>query len=277
MFRDMISNYDKNIVLPQWLDDFIYQDLAANYCCAKCDMVVLDWTGPQILSYLGTYFPRSYAEAYCIFSTYIADNVSKYDGKERISIFDFGCGTGGELVGLIMAISEQLPHIKEIEIGALDGNQYALRLLERIVDKTSDVLGCNISKRIIPMAIDDLYDMDVTMEILSQQYDFIITFKAVCEFVTRQQFEEKNPYEYLLRMFVPKLTSTGIVCIADITTYNDVSSEWLPNMLEQASQASDVKIVDKNMGYNEKYYVSHSMKQNDMSKIAWRIYTCTTK
>ena len=43
-------------------------------------------------------------------------------------------------------------------------------------------------------------------------------------------------------------------------------------MLDKASDACDVAILERNKGYNEEFVVSHSLKRNDRSKIAWRIY-----
>ena len=43
-------------------------------------------------------------------------------------------------------------------------------------------------------------------------------------------------------------------------------------MLDKASDACDVTILERNQGYNEEFIVSHSLKRYDRSKIAWRIY-----
>ena len=62
-------NYLKtNTQLPSWLDDFIFKQLNAEYApnFQKFDLN-LDLTKEENLKYLGTYFPRSYAESFCIF------------------------------------------------------------------------------------------------------------------------------------------------------------------------------------------------------------------
>ena len=46
-----------NVNLPQWLDEYIFGDLKANYCCSNSDMTVIDWNRSNVLNYLGTYFP----------------------------------------------------------------------------------------------------------------------------------------------------------------------------------------------------------------------------
>lgn len=263
---------NKSVILPKWIDDLIFRVLSAKYSRKNKNLIVLEWKEDEILTYLGTYFPRSFAESYCIFSEYFSKFKHQYEANTSISLFDFGCGTGGEIIGFIVAVSELLPNIETIELRALDGNVHELRCLEIILAEAASITGLKIESRFMPIIIDDFYDMDVVTEVITQKYDFIITFKAICEFVTKKQFEERNPYEHVINTFLSKLSEIGIVCIADITTYNEISKEWLTKMLDTASEICDVTIINRNQGYNEEFLVSHSLKKYDKSKIAWRIY-----
>lgn len=263
---------ERKVVLPIWLDTLIFDNLSASYCRQNKDMVVLEWSLDDIKKYLGTYFPRSYAESFCIFSIFFSKEKNVYENCQELSIFDFGCGTGGELIGFIMAVTKQLPNIKKFKIRALDGNTYALRLLECILEKTAKVLCLDIESNLMPVIIDDFYDMQVVEQIITQSYDFVISFKAICEFVTKQQFEQQNPYEHIINVFMSKLSSKGIICLADITSFNEVSQDWLPVMLDNASKACNIDIIYRNGGFNEDYHITHTHHKNDTSKIAWRIY-----
>lgn len=263
---------ERRVALPKWLDSFIFDELSACYCRQNKNMVVLEWGKDDIRQYLGTYFPRSYAESFCIFNNYLSKESHVYNNTQKLSVFDFGCGTGGELIGFIMAVAKQLPNIKKIVIRALDGNTYALRVLECILKKVSYVLDLDIELHTVPIIIDDFYDMGVVDNIITQSYDFIISFKAICEFVTKQQFEQQNPYEHIIRTFMPKLSSKGIFCLADVTSFSEVSQDWLPIMLDNAAKKCNVDILYRNVGFNEDYRVSHKCHTNDISKIAWRIY-----
>lgn len=262
----------RKVVLPTWLDTLIFDDLSARYCRQNKDMVVLEWDSDDVKKYLGTYFPRSYAESLCIFCNFLSKEKDVYENCQELSIFDFGCGTGGELIGFIMAVVKHLPNIKKIVIRALDGNTYALRDLECILEKTSQVLHLDIESYLIPFIIDDFYDMKMVDNIITQSYDFIISFKAICEFVTKQQFEQQNPYEHIINLFMPKLSSKGVICLADITSFNAVSQDWLPIMLDNAAKTCNVDILYQNIGFDEDYHISHRCYTNDISKIAWRIY-----
>lgn len=259
------------VVLPPWLDTFIFNELEAKYAPRKDkDLEVLKWKRDEILEYLGTYFPRTFAEAYCIFSDFFSKHRSEYAGKASISLFDFGGGTGGEAIGFVAAASEFLSGVT-VHLSVLDGNEDALRCLERIIDKMVSQTGVRICFSPVLMTIDDFYDMDITSGVLGS-YDFIITFKAIYEFVKAQQFEHKNPYEHFIRTFLPKLTSCGIICMTDLSTRSDVAKDWIPNMMDKAERACGVRVVERNEDFNEIYYVTHSSKVRDRSKITWRIY-----
>lgn len=257
--------------LPQWLDDYIYDKLKAKYCCANSNMTVIDWDKKDVLNYLGTYFPRSYAESYCIFSDFFKNNKEQYNNKTELSIFDFGCGTGGEIVGLLTALSEYCPKLKNVRVVALDGNDNALHLYDKVVYELKKHINLELENHSTQLCIDDFYDLNILNNVLKRKFDIIISFKAICEFVTKQQFEQRNAYEHIVKFLLPKLTNDGILLLVDITTYNDTSKEWLPKMLDKGLAAANCQIIARNEGYNQPYYISHSRATNDISKVAWRM------
>lgn len=159
---------NKSVILPKWIDDLIFKVLSAKYSRRNKDLVVLEWEKDEVLTYLGTYFPRSFAESYCIFLKYFSKFKHQYETKTSISLFDFGCGTGGEIIGFIVAVSEMLPNIGTIELRALDGNVHELRCLEVILDEAASATGLKIESRLMPIIIDDFYDMDVVTDVITQ-------------------------------------------------------------------------------------------------------------
>ena len=99
----------------------------------------LDLNQDEIKVYLGTYFPRSYAETFCIYDNILSNKsyLNMLNEQNVINILDIGCGTGGELFGVITSITKYLSSPKVINIYACDGNAQALEALEEI---------CNVSK-----------------------------------------------------------------------------------------------------------------------------------
>lgn len=257
--------------MPKWLDDYIFNELGAKYCRSNSDMTVIDWDKSDMLNYLGTYFPRSYAEACCIIDNYLIQNPTTFRDKEAISILDFGCGTGGEIIGLITILSKRLPHLNSIKISPIDGNRHALELFDRVIEETKKHFKLHIDCISSPVYIEDFYDLSILNSVLKGEYDIIISFKAICEFVTRQQFEKKNAYEHIASSLFPKLSNGGLFLLVDVTTYNGVSKEWLPMMLDKGLANAKIKASQKNDGYSQPFIVTHSHKSNDISKIAWRL------
>ena len=260
-----------SVQLPQWLDNLIYEQLGAKYCRCNSDMTVIDWDKKDVLNYLGTYFPRSYAEAYCIFGEYFKSQFKMYGDKEALTIFDFGCGTGGEIIGLLNAISENLPNIKEVNLVAMDGNYHALRLFERVLTDYSKRVSLNIKSKIIPLTIDDFYDLTILDRVLEEKFDVFMSFKAICEFVSKDNFEKRNAYTHIVKTFIPKLSTDGIMLLVDVSSYNNVSQEWLPKMMDAGVEQAGCNLLKRNDGYNQTFKVSHQKKQGDISKIVWRI------
>lgn len=267
-----LSPYDLT-ALPQWLDDYIFNKLGAKYCPSNSEMTVIDWDKSDMLNYLGTYFPRSYAEACCIMSNYLKANPDFIMDKETVSIFDFGCGTGGEIIGVISQLKRYNNGLKKVFVHALDGNQEALRLCQSVSETFSNETCIEIEMRPIAVEIDDVYDMSILDSILRNEYDIIISFKAICEFVTLERFDKDNAYGHIVRTLLSKLKQNGIMLLEDVTSYSDVSKEWLPKIMDAGIKNIPCRLVHQNEGYNQTIYVSHSRKANDVSKVAWRIIT----
>ena len=58
----------------------------------------------------------------------------------------------------------------------------------------------------------------------------------------------------------------------DVTTYNNVSQDWLPKMMDTGlTMVSNCQVLMRNEGYNQTFAVHHSNCNTDVSKVAWRI------
>lgn len=259
--------------LPKWLDDYIFNELGAKYSRTNTNMTVIDWGKEDMLSYLGTYFPRSYTEAYCIFSDYFKDNSTKWIKRNSLSVLDFCCGTGGEIIGLLTAMEDTLKNIESVKIYAHDGNRNALRLFEKVISKFEIHTSLKIEYKPSCIEIDDLYDLSGFGEIITDKFDIVMSFKAICEFVDQERLEDCNAYAQVAKFFLPKMNESGIMLLEDVTTKSKIVHEWLTKLLDKGLQEADVNIANRNSGYNQTFTVSHSRKQNDISKVAWRIIT----
>ena len=260
------------VILPQWLDHLIFNELGAKYCRSNSNMTVINWDKSDVLNYLGTYFPRSYAEAYCIFSTLFKMRKDLFASKSELSLFDFGCGTGGEIIGLMDAINDNLPDISVVKVDAFDGNHHALRLYEEVFSKTEQHIKFKAKTKVIPFEIEDFYDLSALLKVIHGEYDIVMTFKAICEFVTKDRFEKQNPYSHIVNSFLPKLKTHGLFVLDDVTSYNNVSQQWLPHMIDVGLlNVQNYQTIERNYGFNQTFLVNHSYRSDDISKVAWRI------
>lgn len=234
-------------------------------------MTVIDWDKSDMLNYLGTYFPRSFTEAYCLFSDFLNIFKERYRQMSELSLLDFGSGTGGEIIGLLLALNEHFPNIKTVRITPIDGNDHALRLFDKVIKETQKHVNVELISKTSPVFIEDFYDLSTLNHVLKDKYDIILSFKAICEFVTKQQFENRNAYEHIVDFLMPNLTDSGLLLLVDVTSFNGVSKEWLPKMLDKGLMNVKSCTIRKNEGYSQTFQVSHSQRVNDCSKIAWRL------
>ena len=123
----------------------------------------------------------------------------------------------------------------------------------------------------MPLIIDDFYDLSVMNEVISDEFDIFMSFKAICEFVTKDRFEKQNAYAHIVDTFLPQIKDNGIIVLVDVSTYNNVSQEWLPKMMDSGLAKSKCRVILRNEGYNQAFMVTHQKRSNDISKIAWRI------
>lgn len=264
----LLDNESRIVKLPEWLDTFVFCDLQGVFAPCKEEMRVLEWQADRICIYTGTYFPRSFAEANCIFNRYFQAHKEQYTAQV-LNILDLGCGTGGELIGLLCSLRENLPFVSDIHITAIDGNRAGLRLLERIIAKFQEFYNVELDCKFGLLTIEDINDLQDIIKNLKLKFDIALSFKAIGEFVS--QFYPMNPYEHFIDLLLKSLDRKGILCLADVPNFNLDQNNWLPNLMNSACVKLNCKTIYMNRGNVEIFRVSHSQKDEDTSKIAWRI------
>jgi hypothetical protein len=120
------------------------------------------------------------------------------------------------------------------------------------------------------------------------QYHFIVSFKALNEFVQHSTFTNKNVYSLISSYFLPLLSNEGVFILSDVTTKLNNSELFYPQVLNAGvnsfvgSCKNEFKtlypypcyfqeISCKGCYMQDIFTVSHSRKKNDVSKVAYRI------
>ncbi len=283
---------NSSTILAPWLDSYIYEKLGASYDPRyKRFAYNDDLTEEEAKIYLGTYFPRSYAEHFLIFENLLSNSIfrAKYEAKRHLSIFSIGAGTGGDIIGLLTAIDKFLPSCIGITLVTLDANQNSLSLQKTVVDRYSTISNRNISLTQFCERIENESTLQKYSDnaIPDGSLDIILFAKVGCELHGRHIFGDDNVYEVCLRQFAPKLSDNGVLSLLDVTTNVD-GQTFMPLIMNQGVN----HFISCNQAYStllpischfyengctqpcfiqQEIMVSHCKKSKDLSKICYRI------
>ncbi len=275
--------------LPVFLDEFIFNHLMAIYApdFQRFDQN-LNLTIEEINKYLGTYFPRSYAESFCIFDNIFQNKLFKQATSTRKSfnILSVGCGTGGDLFGLITVIDKYCDQISEINIWAHDGNAEALSVLEKIIERYRNQTSKLIHLETINSVLTSIYNFNIEY-ISKYKFDFVLSFKMICEIIAMGKGQLDNSYYDFIKRFTPLLSNTGLCVLLDVTTKPDHTTYNPILMNRQVNQAlrefDDYSILLPLScglyGHNcycdcfhqQTFNVTHQQYSNDKSKVAYKV------
>ena len=279
-----------DVDLPNWLDRYLFSDLGAKYSPNHSRFEYnLNLNTGEIKVYLGTYFPRSFVEIKSIFEEFSQNSnyLSLVGERASVSILDLGCGTGGDLFGLLSFLEKYEPSLKSVKLLAIDGSQMALRFFEKIMAEFKKHSRLKIDYRIGPVFIESENDINLVSDVLSDKYDLILSCKAICEMLAKKRIKNKA-YKQTASMLSSKLTDEGIMLIEDVTIKSPATEKFIPYMLNAelnefvaenddfatiyptACKDKESKCID-GCFFKKEIRVTHSAKNNDISKIIYRI------
>lgn len=280
----------KSVQLPEWLDDIIYNEFGAVYEPRPQDVEYNpDQQFEFVQLYLGTYFPRSYAEAFCIMSRLFDNPLYKQElfELEEINILDFCCGTGGEIVGLIHFLNYNLPNLKRVNVDAYDANPDAIRFLYHLMERINGVPEIRFFVNIVPQGLFVETEMDIQdfVRMPNSLYHFVISFKALNEFVQSNTFLDKNVYDLVPSYLLPLLDEKGVLILSDLTHqhngvyYPNLMTRGLNTCLKRSNNYKTIipipcfyyEEICQGCYLQESFYVTHSRKDRDLSKVAYRV------
>lgn len=287
--RKTIEKLKTQTRLPSWIDNFIFRDLNAEYApdFQKFEYN-LNLTSEDNQRYLGTYFPRSYAETFCIFDNIFCNEAikSKFLELTDVSILSVGCGTGGDILGLLTAINKHFVSVKKINIVAVDGNENALSLLSQMIPQAKQQF-----RKDVLFSTKHIVFNEITTADINNSFDIIITSKMINEIINKGEGRLDNSYYDFAQCYSSMLNEYGIMMILDVTTKVG-ASDFCPILLnrqinkfvyEYPDFVSIIPIpcIGKDNCHiqcfsQKEFSVSHSKATNDKSRVAYRILVRTT-
>ena len=279
-----------DVDFPKWLDKYLFSDLGAKYSPNHSRFEYnLNLNTGEIKVYLGTYFPRSFVEVKSIFEEFSQNSnyLSLVGERTSVSILDLGCGTGGDIFGLLSFLEKYEPPLESVKLLAIDGNQIALRFFEKIMAEFKKHSRLKIDYRIGPVFIESENDLNLVSDVLSDKYDLILSCKAICEMLAKRRIKNKA-YKQTASMLSSKLTDKGIMLIEDVTIKSPATEKFIPYMLNAelnefvaendefatiyptACKDKESKCIN-GCFFKKEIRVTHSAKNNDISKIIYRL------
>ena len=272
-------------VLPHWLDKKIFNDHQAIYAPEyERYEYNLDLNEEELRVYLGTYFPRSYAEMFCIVDNLMLNKYLKETlEQDEISVLDCGCGTGGEILGLITAIGRHLPHVK-INITAIDGNDGALAILKDLINSNPNK-NVQVTLSTFSQTLSTIEDVE-KLAFEKKNYHFILCDKMVCELISKEVLPA-NAYAIMAKKLTTFLHENGLFIMLDVTTKDEYSGYFYPQLMNNSIN----DYVRKNgtietllplscachdeckdfCFMQQRFNISHSHKANDESRVCYRV------
>ena len=200
--------------LPTWLYNYIYNvvraDNEGDWFKAQQN---LNNTHEENITYLGTYFPRTFTEVCRIVaslntSTQYFEYVS---GKNCIKVLSVGCGTGGDVSGLIYAMHILNPNAV-FEVNLFDGNEDALNICLDVLNLLAKKENIKITYNQIIMAqLQENRDFSALAERFSN-LDIVITSKFLNEVLDYIP----NAYYSFVEGFSKILAEDGIIIINEV-------------------------------------------------------------
>lgn len=278
----------QNFELPSFIDQYIFNRLGAKYApdFEKFNKN-LEHNKKEILEYLGTYFPRSFTESHLIFKNIFENQTifKCFQKQDDINILDIGSGTGGNLSGLLYSFIERFGTNYNFNIFVVDGNQEALQILEKIVQKFQLKYGLRISIRSNYITFETIYDLyQEVKEHFEFKFDFIISSKMINEIIV----EDRNAYYDFQEYFIEELKDQGLLTLIDVTAkikewdyipiiLNKQTNKFITNYKEDyktlipTSCSEHETNCTHNCFSNQLFSLTHSNKQSDFSKITYRV------
>jgi len=250
--------------------------------------------------YLGTFLPRSTIESWNIFSELLSMPVinAAFAQKDAIRMLDIGSGTGGAVIGFLLALRSWGRCTIPVEITSMDINEDALEkqkaIVEAIATELPFALHHNIRLTSLPFDLEGFVpSFSSIAEDAGPRYDVVTCWKCLCEFYNVNFAQAQGIVRHTLDLASRMLVPYGLCVAADVTTH-DNGFEYFSMTLNKEANEHDcladavartvlpvpcasvsTSCAVRKCFTQRRFRVSHSLATNDGTKVAYRVLAPT--
>ncbi len=225
-FKELAS-----LTTPVWLSyelvDFLYKGLRAIFERRQDVAQSYRWkTERQIRTYLGTYWPKTFAEVFAVFSSYIkmGDFVNKFEEKDKISILDLGGNSLPASIALLFVLKKAGVSLKKVEIFVLDRNLQPVKYGKQILNRFFKDIQIKIY-----ITEKDFNSFFTRHFSLQKNFDFIL-----CSKMGNELYSQGNVscYKQIISYAEKRLNKNGVFYLSDVTMpINSYSKTFFPMVM----------------------------------------------
>lgn len=272
------------VTFPMWLEDMIYNQCGGTRRYEGSMFTSKDWDEEKIKGYLGTYFPRSYGEAYYVFDRtfkILSDEEKKrFSNSTELHILDFCSGTGGQLLGLLDCVERFFEKVTSISVSYIDANPMAYIYLNRILEAWQKEKRSRITIKVEYLVFDiksicELKVANAWALLQCRKYDFVMTYKGLCEFVNSDPVSVKNFYKEYIERFHKLIKSDGFFVVEDVASYvkQGESERWMDDLICEGLSAADKFEFQSTRNQDWEQKISIEMKEHKplQTNVIWHI------
>jgi SAM-dependent methyltransferase len=284
--------------IPEFLNDQLDQ-MGAVYSPQRQGVRTnFDADAAQNLIYLGTYFPRTVIETWNIYTELLSIPIIQAAIRQKnvIRLLDVGSGTGGAIVGTLLALSDWGQYEAVVEVTSIDVNQDAL-------ERQGEILGSLRNRLPFKLVVNPRYanipfDLEgfipAFTDIVNHEgcnFDLITCWKFLSEFYNVNFAAAQGIIRNTLGIASRRLSPYGLCVVADVTT-TDNGFEFFAITLNREANKHDAgpdaetrtilplpcgrssATCDEGACYTQRrFQVSHQLELHDETKIAYRVLT----
>lgn len=185
--------------------------------------------------YLGTYFPRSFKEAYEIFGDIfkVLKCFDYFELKDEINILDLGSGTGGQIFGLLRQLNDLINNSLKINIYSVDGNENALNIQKDILEgywnKSFNKHKIEVEYKLEKFSTGDSIEKFLLNEIPAKSIDIVLSFKFLSELLNI----DSQVYANTIKASENILKDDGLLVLADVTAIIPGCYKYIPIVINK--------------------------------------------